>query len=96
VIARDGEHIVALVTEPFEEPARLLELLGLGALGQIAADDDEIGICPIDLLLDCLDHLGIVRSEMEVGEVNQARHGKANAHRFGWFNELGALAVLIE
>ena len=67
VIARNAEHFVALVAQPGEEGAGLLELLGPGALGEVAGNDDEVGLFLVDSLLDRLDQLVVVRAEMEVG-----------------------------
>jgi hypothetical protein len=74
VIAGHAEHLVAAVLQPLEEQARFAELLGLGALGEIAADDDKVGLELVDLRLDGLDQPLVMRAEMKVGKVHEPGH----------------------
>ena len=60
--------------KPFEELAGLAELLGPRALGEVAADDDEVGLELVDLPLDRLDQPLVMRAEMKVGEMDEASH----------------------
>ena len=48
VVARHAEHLVAGVAKPLEEVAGFRELLGPGALREVAADDDEVGLELVD------------------------------------------------
>ena len=43
---------MARIAQPVEELAGLLELLGSGALREVAADDDEVGLDVVDVLPD--------------------------------------------
>jgi hypothetical protein len=54
--------------------AGFLELLGLCALGEVAADEDEVGLETADLGFDGFDQHFVVCAEMEVGEVEEASH----------------------
>jgi hypothetical protein len=65
---------VAALAQPIEERAGFTELLGPRALGEVAADDDEVRCDLVDLALDCHHQPGVVSSEMEVGKVDQASH----------------------
>ena len=62
-----------------EEAARLLELLGPRALGEVAADDDEVGLLVRNPRLDRFDENGVVGAEMKVGQVKKTGHGQGNA-----------------
>jgi hypothetical protein len=59
-----------VVAQPFQEAAGLLELFGLGPLGEVAADNDEVRVSFIHLLLDGIDNCRIMRSEVEIRQVN--------------------------
>ena len=74
MIAGHAEHFMARLAQPLEELARLLELLGSGALGEVAADDDEVGLELVDAPLDGVDQSLVVGAEMEIGQVNEASH----------------------
>jgi hypothetical protein len=65
---------VSRVAQPLEEPACLLELLGARSLGEIAADDDEVGFLLVHALGDRIHEVRLVRAEMEVGQMDQASH----------------------
>jgi hypothetical protein len=67
MIAGNAEHFVAALAHALEEFACLAKLLGARTLGEVAADDDEVGLQLINLRVDGRDELLIVRSEMEVG-----------------------------
>jgi hypothetical protein len=59
-----------------DEPPRLAELLGLGALGEVARQDDGVGPAPRRELLDLLGKLGEVgRPEVDIGDVEQVAQG---------------------
>ena len=49
MISGDAEHFMARIAQPVEELAGLLELLGSGALREVAADDDEVGLYLLNL-----------------------------------------------
>ncbi len=72
-----GEHVMAGIAQALEEIAGFLELLGPRALREIAADDDEVGLLFVDARLDRFDQPRIVRSEMQVGQMNQPGHSTA-------------------
>ena len=74
VIAGHAEHLVPALAQPFEEAARLLELLGARALGEVAADDDEVGLELVDLPFDGFDQPLVMGAEMEIGKVNEPGH----------------------
>ena len=74
MVARYAEHNMPGMLQPFEELAGLLELLGLGALREVAADDDEIGFQLVDGFFDCLNQALIMRAEMQVGKMQEAGH----------------------
>ncbi len=67
VIARHRQHFVTRVAQMLEEFARLLILLGLRPLGEIAADDDEVGGCGVHLGKNGRDDSVVMRAEVEVG-----------------------------
>ena len=64
-----------------EEGAGLLELLGPGALGEVAADDDEVGLLLIHPRFDRVDQLVVMRAEVKVGQVDQMGHAAINPAR---------------
>jgi len=76
VIARYAEHFMAGVAQPFEEFAGFPELLGSGALGEVAADHDQVRLFLVNPLLDRLDKPRVVGAKVQVGEVNEASHGE--------------------
>jgi hypothetical protein len=65
---------MAAFAQSFEELARLFELLCPRSLGEVAADDDQVGLELVHLRVNGLDQLVVVRSEMEVGQVDDASH----------------------
>ena len=77
MIARHAEHLVAGISQPLEELAGLLELLGPRALREVAADDDEVGLLLVDALVDRLDQPRVVGAEVKVGQMDQAGHETA-------------------
>ncbi len=70
VVAGNAKHFVAGMLEPFEEPARIAELLGAGALREIAADDDEVGLQLVDPFLDSFNQPLVMGAEMQVREMD--------------------------
>ena len=74
MVARHAKHVMAGLAQPIEEGARVLELLGPRALGEIAADDNQVGFVGVDPFLNRLDQLGVVRAEVEVGQMDDSRH----------------------
>ena len=74
MVAGHAEHLVARLAQRFEESARLLELLGPGALGEIAADDDEVGPMHLQPGFGRRHDLLVVSAEMEVGELDDGRN----------------------
>src|SRR5690348_201149 len=74
VIAGNAKHLVTGILKPFEEAARLLELLCPGALREVAADDDEIGFQLIDASPDSLHQALIMRAEVQVRKMDEASH----------------------
>ncbi len=85
VVAGNRQHLVPGVAEPFEEAARFLELLGPGTLGEIAADDHQVGLGRVHFGFYRLDQFGVVGAEVEVGQMDQASHELANARDSGRF-----------
>ena len=83
VIAGHAEHLMAALAQPLEELARFPELLGPGALGEVAADDDQVGLQLVDLPFDRLDQPRVMRAEMKVGEMDEAGHVRERAERVG-------------
>src|SRR3954466_10510049 len=79
MVAGHTKHFMAALAQPFEEATRLLELLGTGALGEVAADDDQVGLEYVDRPLDAFDQPLVVSAEMEVGKMDEARHPSVNA-----------------
>ena len=75
MVSGHPEHLVPMIAQAVEEIASIAELLGTRALGEVAADDDEVGLELIDLPFDRLDQPLVMGAEMEVGEVNDAGHG---------------------
>ena len=66
---------MASILQPLEKAARLLELLGLGALGEVATDDDELGFKLVDALLDRLDQTLVMRAKVQVRKMDEASQG---------------------
>ena len=60
--------------KPLEKLAGLPELLGAGALREVAADDDEVGLQLVDAPFDRLDQFLVVRAEVQVGQMDEAGH----------------------
>ncbi len=79
VVSGNTEHLVPTLPQAFEELACLAKLLGACALGEIAADHDQVGLQLVDLPLDSLDQTFVMRAEMKVGKMDDAGHGHANA-----------------
>jgi hypothetical protein len=50
-------------------------LLGTSALGEVAADDDELRFQRIDLALDGFDEILVMGAEVKVGKMDEASHG---------------------
>ena len=75
MVARNAENFVTPLAQPFEEAAGLLELLGPGALGEVAADHHQVGLQLVDAAIDGLDQPLIVSAEVEVGQMDEPRHG---------------------
>ncbi len=69
MIAGHREHRQAALLEPVDELARQLIFGDLGALGEIAADRDQIGPLAQQQLFERGDDDGIVASEMDVGKM---------------------------
>jgi hypothetical protein len=83
------------VAQPLEELARFLELLGPRALGEIAADHDEVGLFLMNALLDRLDQPRIVRTEMQIRQMDEASHDARTrlgspGSPFSWSENLAA------
>ena len=79
MIARNTEHLVTRLAQLLEEMAGLLELLGPGALGEIAADHDQVGLQFVGLALDRFDEVFVVRAEVQVRQMDEASHPSVNA-----------------
>ena len=76
VVAGHAEHLVAALAQPFEEFAGFAKLLGARALGEVAADHDQVGLELVDFAFDRLDQPLVVRAEMKVGEMDEAGHAR--------------------
>jgi hypothetical protein len=48
MVTGDRQHFMTGVAQPSEEFASLFELLGSGALREVAADDNQVGLFVID------------------------------------------------
>jgi hypothetical protein len=57
---------MAAFAQSFEELTRLFELLCPRSLGEVAADDDEVGLELVHLRVDGIDEAVIMRTEMKV------------------------------
>jgi hypothetical protein len=57
---------VAAIAQSVEKLASVAKLLGARALGEVAADDDEVRFQFVDLPIDGLDQPLVVGAEMEV------------------------------
>ena len=75
MVAGDAQYLVPPLLQLFEEMTGFAKLLGACALGEIAANDDEVGFQLVDFCLDRLDDLLVVCAEMQVGEMDEASHG---------------------
>ena len=65
---------MAGISQPFEEAAGLLELLGPGALGKIAGNDDQVGPGVVNPLLDRLDQPVVMSAEVKIGKMRNPGH----------------------
>jgi len=65
---------MAAVAKPLQEAASFRELLGLGALGKVAADHDEVGLQFIDAAFNRLHQPRVMRAEVQIGQMNDASH----------------------
>lgn len=77
MVARHSEDLMALVPDVLQELAGLAELVGACTLREVAADHNEIGFNAVDLVADSVNQPRIMRSKMQVGQVNDASHGLA-------------------
>jgi hypothetical protein len=75
MVAGHAQQLVPPLAQPVQETAGFLELLRPGALREIAADDDKVGLERLDALLDAIDQPLVMSAKMQVGEVNDASHG---------------------
>jgi hypothetical protein len=73
------------VPNALKELTGLLELLRPCALGEIAADDDEIGLQLVDASLDSSNQPVVVGTEMQVRKVDEASHARSTAVMLNWF-----------
>jgi hypothetical protein len=74
VVTRDSQDLVPAFAQPLEEAARVLELLCPRALGEVAADDDKIGLQPVDAGLNGFNQILVMGAEMQVRKVDEASH----------------------
>jgi hypothetical protein len=74
MVAGHGQHFMTLAPQPLEEFACILELVGSRPLGEIAGDDDQVGLQLVDPLFDTIDQLLVMGAEMKVGQMGDARH----------------------
>ena len=75
MVARNTQHLMTFCLQPLKEAARLAKLVGPRPLGEIAGDDDQVGLQLVDPLFDAIDQLLVMGAEMKVGEMGDARHG---------------------
>ena len=66
MIARHRQHLVPGIAQPRQEAPGLLKLLDTRALGEVAADDDEVGRGGIHLALHRGHDRLVMRAEMQV------------------------------
>ena len=80
MIAGHAEHVMARRFQPFEELARLLELLGPRALGEVARNDDQVGLRPRRPTPRPRSTSRVVmRAEVQVGKMGDAGHVRRTA-----------------
>ena len=73
-VSRHSEHLMSRTLQALEELTGLLELLRPGALREVAADDDEVGLELIDAALQGADQTLVMRAEVQVREMDEASH----------------------
>ena len=78
MVAGDAERLEAGALEPVEEGAGLAILLDPRPLGEVAADDDEVGPVLGQPRLRAGDHSRVVGAEMDVGEMGDPGHAGKN------------------
>src|SRR5690242_21370986 len=94
MIARNAEDLMTRLAETSKKFASLLELARPRALGEVAANDDEVGLELVCLAFDSIDDLVVMGPEMEVGQVNKARHAASTPRRCSWFSSPETAAAL--
>jgi hypothetical protein len=62
------------ILKTLEKLARFLELLGSGALSEVAANHDELGLQFVDPAFHTLDQPFVMGAEMQVREMDEASH----------------------
>ena len=67
-----------MIAQLLEELACLLELLGPGALSEVAADDQEVRPERVDVVRNGLDQSLVVSSKMKVRQMDDAGHASIN------------------
>jgi hypothetical protein len=66
MVARNSKDLMAAVAKAGKEATGILELLGPCALGEVAADYNQVGARLIDAFLDGSDQSLIMGAEMQV------------------------------
>jgi len=81
MIAGNDQQFQPRRAQPVEPCGRCAELLDPRALGQVAADDDQVG--PTLLQPGCggVDYARIVRAEMNVGQMSDTGHDQVTIQR---------------
>ncbi len=74
MIARHREHRPARRAKLVEPGRGLFELLDPGALGEIAADDDQVRLLLLQPGVGAVDDLVVLAAEMNVGEMRDPGH----------------------
>ena len=75
MIARHDQRLEPRGVQATEPGGGLAELVDAGALGEVAADDHQVGLALLQPGGGGVDDLGIVRAEMDVGQVSDTGHG---------------------
>ena len=75
MIARHDQRLEPRGVQATKPGGGLAELVDASALGEVAADDHQVGLALLQPGGGGVDDLGIVRAEMDVGQVSDTGHG---------------------
>src|SRR5687767_13290778 len=74
MVAGHSEHFMAGASQPLEEFARLMKLIGPRSLGEIARNHHQLGLELGQPPLDACNDAIVMGAEMQVGEMGDASH----------------------